>query len=335
MKYSSRHSSRQGGAALIVALMVVALVAMLAITLGNDFLVATKRVQHQVYGQQAYTYLYGVEGFARKWLLDDISSDNDSDSEFDTWNTELQVPTDQGILSGQLIDLQGRFNLNKLGQGSAGSGDDQYNEDHRRFIRLLQTLELKQPLDQLAAQELSNAVADWLDPDDTERNPGGAESPFYNDEKPYARAANGPVLRVSELRMVRGMSAEILKALSPHVTVWPTDGGGLLNINTASLNVLQSLNAEKDLQPLNKSDAQYIIEQRESEEGLEDGKVFEQGSLKELNIVTTGVGYTSSYFLLATETLFLDQWFRLYSVFERNTEDKSIRVIARNKRNSF
>ena len=110
-----KYYSNQSGAALIVALMVVALVAMLAITLGNDFMVATKRVQHQVYSQQAYTYLLGADGFARKWLLDDIKEDdNKSDSEFDIWNAELDIPTDQGLLSGQLSDLQGRFNLNNL-----------------------------------------------------------------------------------------------------------------------------------------------------------------------------------------------------------------------------
>jgi len=328
---------KQDGAALIIALMVVALVAMLAITLGNDFLVAAKRVQHQVYGQQAYTYLYGAEGFARKWLLDDIAAENTSDSEFDIWNTALDIPTDQGVLSGQLVDLQGRFNINSLA-GAAPAGEvKKYSENQKRFIRLLQTLELKEPLDQPTAEEMSNALLDWLDMDDIERNPGGAESPYYNEQKPYARAANGPMLRVSELRMVKGFDSKILKALAPHVTVWPLNasGNGNININTATINVLQSLNAENDLQPLNKSDAQYIIEQRESEEGFEDLSVFQQGSLKEVKIVTDGLGYTSDYFMLSTETLFLDQWFRLYSVIYRDSANKSIKVIARNKRNSF
>ena len=145
------------------------------------------------------------------------------------------------------------------------------------------------------------------------------------------------MLRVSELRMVKGFDSKILKALAPHVTVWPLNasGNGNININTATINVLQSLNAENDLQPLNKSDAQYIIEQRESEEGFEDLSVFQQGSLKEVKIVTDGLGYTSDYFMLSTETLFLDQWFRLYSVIYRDSANKSIKVIARNKRNSF
>lgn len=333
MKCYSKHN----GAALIVALMVVALVAMLAITLGNDFLVAAKRVQNQVYSQQAFTYLYGAEGFARKWLLDDIAVENTRDSEFDIWNTELQVPTDQGLLSGQLTDLQGRLNLNNLiAGGNADPGSERkYSEDQKRFIRLLQTLELKQPLDQLAAEEICNALVDWIDIDDIESLPGGAESAYYSDTEPYARAPNGPILRVSELMMLRGMTPEILKALLPHVTVWPLEGGSNININSASINVLQSLNAEKELQPLNKSDAQYIIEERESEEGFEDLSVFQQGSLKEAAIVTDGLGYTSDYFLLSMETLFLDQWFRLYSVLYRDPGEKTIRVIARNKRDSF
>jgi general secretion pathway protein K len=331
-----KYYSKQHGAALIVALMVVALVAMLAITLGNDFMVATKRVQHQVYSQQAYTYLLGADGFARKWLLDDIKEDdNESDSEFDIWNAELDIPTDQGLLSGQLSDLQGRFNLNNL-VGLKVLADGKYPPQQQGFIRLLQTLELEQELDEAAAEELSNALLDWLDDNDDERPEGGAESGYYSDNKPYSRVAGVAMMRVSELRMVKGFSAEIVKALSPYITVWPMDGDSKININTATLNVLRSLNTDNDLQPLNISDAQYIIEQRESEEGLvEKSAVFEKGSLKGRGIVTGGVGYTSDYFLLSTETLFLDQWFRLYSVIQRNTPEKTIRVVARNKINSF
>jgi len=330
--------SRQGGAALIVALMVVSLVAMLAITLGNDFLVASKRVQNQIYSQQAYTYLYGAEGYARKWLLDDIAAGNNpSDSEFDVWNTELQVPTEQGFLSGQLSDLQGRFNLNTLAQSApaaSGGAQDPYTESQKRFIRLLQTLELERPLDESSAVEITNAVSDWLDKDDTERSPGGAEGLFYNDTEPYSRVANRSILRVSELRMVKGVSSELLLALAPHVTVWPEGGGSDININTASLNVLQSLNAKGDLEPLNKTDAQYIIEQRETE-AFEDPSVLDEGPLKGFNIVTSGLGYTSDYFLLSMETVFLDQVFRLYSVLYRNSDDKTIKVIARTKRDIF
>jgi general secretion pathway protein K len=281
--------------------------------------------------------LLGADGFARKWLLDDIKEDdNKSDSEFDIWNAELDIPTDQGLLSGQLSDLQGRFNLNNLNDpaGLPVLPAGKYHPPQQEFIRLLQTLELEQELDEPAAEELSNALLDWLDTDDNERSPGGAESGYYSGNEPYARVAGIAMVRVSELRLVKGFSAEIVKALSPHVTVWPRDGGNI-NINTATLNVLRSLNADNDLQPLNISDAQYIIEQRESEEGLEDGSVFQQGSLKELNIVIDRVRYTSDYFLLSTETLFLDQWFRLYSVIHRDSAKKTIRVVARNKINSF
>ncbi len=326
-----KFSSKQRGAALIIALMVVSIVAMLAITLGNDFLVISKRVQHQLYSQQAYTYLYGAEGFARKWLLDDIAEDNASDSAFDRWNTAIDIPTEQGILSGQLIDLQGRINLNDL-MATPKKG---YSEAQKRFIRLLQTLELKQPLDQLAAEEVCNALIDWLDVNDTETIPGGAESLFYNESEPYTRAANQAMVRVSELRLIKGVDEELLAALRPNVTVWPIGGGGVLNINTAPLKVLQSLNAENSLQPLSEIDAQYIVEQRESQEGLEDDSIFKQGSFKEVKINTDGLGYTSDYFMLSMETLFVDQWFRLYSVLYRNSETKTIRVIARNKRDSF
>jgi len=84
---------------------------------------------------------------------------------------------------------------------------------------------------------LADAFADWTDADDVAR-PHGAERDWYLGlESPY-EAANEPLRTLGELRLVRGVDAEVLARLAPHVTV---AGERAVNPNTASEEVLVAL----------------------------------------------------------------------------------------------
>ncbi|MEX2482177.1 MAG: type II secretion system minor pseudopilin GspK, partial [Gammaproteobacteria bacterium] len=66
-----------------------------------------------------------------------------------------------------------------------------------------------------------------------------AEDDYYmNLDEPY-RAANRPLADVTELRLVRGVTAEIYERLAPFVVVLPVTTA--VNVNTAPLEVLMSL----------------------------------------------------------------------------------------------
>jgi general secretion pathway protein K len=316
------------GAALVVALLVVAVVTLLAVTLSSDFLLLFRRVENQLHGEQAHSYLRGAEGVARAVLLQDLLRGNARDSLDEPWQDELQFATDFGWIAGRLHDVQGRFNLNALGQ-SAAPAEGGYSVAQERFIRLLQALPLEEKPTLEEAQAIAEAVTDWIDADDTVSGFGGAESDYYARVEPASgRPANRAIASPSELRWVKGMRADVYRALEPLVTAWPALGGGI-NINTAPPPVLASINARGDLQPLAQADLETLLEAR-GETGFDDvAAAFSGGPFEGREIDVGDLGVGSNYFMLEAETEFMGRPYRLYSLLRRNPGDNSVRVIAR------
>jgi DNA uptake protein ComE-like DNA-binding protein len=88
-----------------------------------------------------------------------------------------------------------------------------------------------------AAADAAAAMADWVDPDH-EVLTGGAEDDYYARlEQPYD-CHDGSFQSVYELRLVRGIGAEVLARIADKVTVF---GTGKININTASAEVLRAV----------------------------------------------------------------------------------------------
>ena len=85
-----------------------------------------------------------------------------------------------------------------------------------------------------------DAIVDWIDPDENPE-PAGAESSYYQALRPSYRAANAPLQTLLELRLIKGMTPEIIQKISRLVTVYPQGGESIVNINTADPLVLQAL----------------------------------------------------------------------------------------------
>jgi general secretion pathway protein K len=208
-----------------------------------------------------------------------------------------------------------------------------YTASQEMFIRLLQVLDLKTPLDQSDAQELANAVIDWIDSDSNIRSPGGAEDGYYADlELPYY-AGNKLLHSVSELRWVKGMTPEIYRALEPYVSV--LDQSARLNINTADKILVSAINVKGLLDPLS-ADAEDIVNDRDGDitaditqqkSGFESVSEFASNHPVP-NVDITMLSVKSEYFLLKTEAIFLDRKFKLYSIMRRDS-DGIIKTIAR------
>lgn len=320
-----RRAPAQRGAALIVALVVVALVALLAVTLSGDFLLLFRRVENQQHSEQAYAYLLGAEGVARAGLLQDLREDKVHDHLAEPWAEEQKFPTDYGWITGRLIDLQGRFNLNNLAGGTPRQGGHSLSQE--RLIRLLQTLALEEPLRPEEAQALTEAITDWIDGDDNVSGLGGAESQYYAEAEPPGRPANRPLASASELMYVRGMTPEIYRALAPLVTVWPVRGGSI-NINTAPPQVLASINTAGQLQPLDKAELDFLLQQR-GETYLTSLDAFNAGVLQGRNIDTGELALRSDYFALAAQTEFQGRRYTLNSVLKRDAGRNTVRVVMR------
>ena len=323
----------QRGAALILALMVITMVVLLASAMSNDFLVIFRRVENQLHGQQANAYMRGTEGLARQALQLDFQTGKEKDHISEGWlDTPQEFPLVQGVISGKICDLQGRFNLNNLSGKAPTAGA--YTFDQALFIRLLQTLELRQPLEQQQAEDITHALIDWIDDDSDIHSTGGAENGYYADlELPY-RPGNQILHSVSELRWVKGISDELYRALEPHVTVLKT--GTTINVNTAGLNVLRSLNTTANLQPIAESEAQSIISDRDGDttggtaqinsgfDSIDDFVAVHPAA----TLDTGKLSINSDYFLLDATTVFMDRQFKLYSILTRDING-NIKTIAR------
>jgi type II secretory pathway component PulK len=139
------------GAALIIALMVLALVGVIGASMSLDYLITVKRASNQLIGEQAYSYGIAAEAFAIKALQMDLLLDtqekggrHDALDEF--WAQESPpFQTAEGAYGGRLYDLSGRFNINTLAnqaerQGEARNRHDVLTVHEGRFYRLLRSL---------------------------------------------------------------------------------------------------------------------------------------------------------------------------------------------------
>jgi general secretion pathway protein K len=178
--------------------------------------------------------------------------DNQYDTLDEIWSrAALPITLGDGEVRVTLEDEERKIDLNRIMLPNGNAPDD------RRlavFQRLLDTLGIE--------RTVADAVVDWLDNDENPRV-AGAESSYYNGlPNPY-RAKNDLFDTIGELRLVRGVTAEIYEKLLPFVTV---SSSGMVNLNTAPKEVLMSLSAGVDLTeagPIDAKTADEIIAYRQ------------------------------------------------------------------------
>jgi len=150
-----------------------------------------------------------------------------------------------GLLNAQIEDELGKLNLNDLGIVGEPAAKSATMKKFKRLFELVQV-----------NPDLVDAIVDWVD-DNEVQEPAGAESLYYQAQRPSYKAANSKLQTLLELRLIKGITPEIIEKLSKVVTVFPIDGGKLVNINTAGPLVLQSLD-----QRITQSMAADIIQAR-------------------------------------------------------------------------
>src|SRR6476661_9951731 len=150
-----------------------------------------------------------------------------------------------GLLNAQIEDELGKLNLNDLGIAGDLVAKAATVKKFKRLFELVQV-----------NPDLVDAIIDWVD-DNEVQEPAGAESLYYQGQRPSYKAANSKLQTLLELRLIKGITPEIIAKLSKVVTVFPIDGGKLVNINTAGPLVLQALD-----QRITQSMATEIIQSR-------------------------------------------------------------------------
>jgi general secretion pathway protein K len=171
-----------------------------------------------------------ARGVLQQDFLKDKQSGETFDAPTDLWAFPItNYPIGDGMLNAKIEDERGKLNLNDL----AVSGDPIIKKAKvGRVKRLFELVQIN--------PDLADAIVDWVDTDD-QPEPSGAESIYYQSLRPPYRAANAPLQTYLELRLIKGMTPEILAKLSKLVTVYPLEGQSKVNLNTADPLVIQSL----------------------------------------------------------------------------------------------
>lgn len=227
---------RARGVALITAILITAITGSLAAGLAWDNALDVRRTMVLLFHEQGTQVALGAESWIRNILRDD-GIDSQTDHLGELWASELPgLPVDndsvQGVVIGKIDDLQGRFNVNNL-IGPDGKVDQDILE---QFQRLLVILDID--------PRIAGITADWIDADQEVGFPDGAEDSTYTSLTPSYRTFNRPLVNVTELLSLDGMDKASFDILLPHVTALP--GRTLINVNTATPAVLQSLDENLD-----------------------------------------------------------------------------------------
>lgn len=229
---------KQCGAALLAVMILLTLVLSTLATLFYRQGLDLERTGKMLHSEQAALLAISGESWAIAQLKQDAEQQAGGDHLQEVWAQAMpELPVAGGRISGHLQDLQGRININRFGhftdkevttllQGGANSEFEQL----RRLAAVL-----KQPL---SDAQLS-ALVDWQDENDRPLA-AGAEANSYLLLEPAYRPANGELVALEELHLIKGFDAHWVRRFSPYLTALPRDVARV-NVNTAGPVVLQSL----------------------------------------------------------------------------------------------
>jgi general secretion pathway protein K len=232
-------SNKNKGIALITAMLIVAITGIISSNLLWDNILSTRKTMSTLNRDQAIQVAIGAENWIKQILKQDaINSTTDHLNEL--WAKKLpKLPIDGGDISGEIIDLQSRFNINNIIQSDGTLNQNQFNQ----LQRLLKILDLD--------PNMANVIVDWVDQDQYPSYPGGAEDDIYTKKNPPYRTSNQKIITITELLSLNSMSIESYKTLEPHITAVPISTQ--INVNTAGSVILSSLDdgvTQNDIQRL-------------------------------------------------------------------------------------
>jgi general secretion pathway protein K len=248
---TTREREGDAGVALIVTLLALVLVMALV---WEIFHVGTRAAQSGAYGRDSIRAAVLAEAGAQaaRVILREDAKDNDFDALSDMWSVP-QPPYELGggSIALAIEDEERKINLNNLVMPQGNAPNDQNVAVFRRLLEIL-----------AIDASVADAVLDWLDNDESPRV-GGAESSYYLSLRYPYKSKNDLFDTAGELRLVRGVTAEVFGKLRPYVTVHST---GRVNINTAPKEILMALSAgqgETAMGEIDEATADAIIASRQ------------------------------------------------------------------------
>ena len=221
------------GFALVLTLIITTLLVALLVEFVNEVYVDTASHHNFIAAQQASILADSGTSGAVKMLQLVLSSQSYS-SLSDRWAKPIVLEEEKGTLQITIEEENAKLSLNHVALPN-GTFDDAY---YGMAVRLLKVLGL--------SPDLCDALADWVDENDSP-HPAGAESTWYSAQKPPYAARNARMETLEELGLVKGFNGTTLEKLRPFVTVYaesPAAPAAPININTAPREVLLALHEQ-------------------------------------------------------------------------------------------
>jgi general secretion pathway protein K len=221
---------RQSGAAIIMAMLIMALSTLIISGLFWRQQVTIRSIENRLALSQTRWIERAAVDWARVIIRSDGASSNVdhlgevwalpvADTSLDetvTAGAQIDSKTATASLSGQIVDAQSKFNLNNLLRANGQPNDREADSLKRLFALLNVSTNLIEPLLAYQMQARSRTFD------------GQTIAP-----------ANLPLKRVSDLARIEGFTPAIIDVLEPYVFVLP--GPSTVNINTASAEILSAL----------------------------------------------------------------------------------------------
>lgn len=291
-----KHPSRnaQQGVVIVMALLIVAIVAALSYAMLARLERDTRRTSLILRDTQAEFYAQGSVAWAVDQLRNNLEKAKPNQL-VDMIPIKSPVNETNGFkVESTIYDMQARFNVNSLMKPEA-----QVN-----FTRLLQLVDPKLTGEQ--AHAITLATKDWITP-----GIGQADYAGYYGELPVPyRAAHREMISVSELRLVKGMTATLANNLRPYVSALPAIA--LINVQTAPAMVLAVLSPTMTLE------AGRAIEVIRKTKPFNTLQAFlDLDVAKNHHVEKNAITVQSNYFLVETIVTIEKQRLVIYTLLER------------------
>jgi general secretion pathway protein K len=232
-------AKRDRGIALIIVMIIVAALTVIVTGFAYSMRVETKLARNTRFnpdmdwlgrsGVELARYLLSkrapgeeqMDALHQKWAGGPGRIDMDAMAELEPWEQlpMTNVKLGNGTFSIKITDMERKLNINSA------------PEPLLRYI-----LEMHGGVDATDVDVFIDSLRDWMDPDEN-HGLNGAESDFYLSEYPPYYSKNGPLDHITELKLVQGFkeNPSIYNVFAKNFTAI---SGGLINVNTASAQVL-------------------------------------------------------------------------------------------------
>jgi general secretion pathway protein K len=321
-KPSAKHFN-QRGIALILVLLMISIIVALTIQLNRSQRSEIYEAANLSDGIRL-RYVAQSAFYAGEAIL--LMDKNAFDALTEDWaKTEMLALKSEGLFdngSFRLLieDEGGKIPINRLISGNA------YNTQIRDLLlRLLTGPSFH--MAQRQAEELSDAIKDWIDADD-EVTGNGAEGGYYAGlDRPYA-VKNASLDCIEELLMVKGVSRELFYGTGETaglVQCLSAFGDGRININTAPKAVLRALSAEMTDEAVNRLD-EY---RREEKNDLADPAWYSRvPGMTGLNIPAGLTSVRSDTFRITAVGLQGRMMERITGIVKRETGGRKVKLLS-------